>query len=135
MPGPDQPSQPLNEINFGLSGSCRCRPVVYAQELGFFDFECRSSVKVSVMTQAIRSRPQARTKSDCESPDEFESSNLRAGPSVSRRSSNEANNPALFSFERCTLTDNRRSMNTPRTVQLLQVKMNGHLLEGGRLSD
>jgi hypothetical protein len=26
-------------------------------------------------------------------------------------------------------------MNTPRTMQLLQVKMNGHLLEGGRLSD
>jgi hypothetical protein len=41
----------------------------------------------------------------------------------------------LFSFARCTLTDNRRSMNTPRLMQLLQVKMNGHLLEGGRLSD
>jgi hypothetical protein len=40
----------------------------------------------------------------------------------------------LFSFARCTLMDHRRSMNTPRLVQLLQVKMNGHLLEGGRLS-
>jgi hypothetical protein len=41
----------------------------------------------------------------------------------------------LFSFGRCTLTDNRRSMNTPRLMQLLQVKMDGNLLEGGRLSN
>jgi hypothetical protein len=41
----------------------------------------------------------------------------------------------LFSFARCTLTDNWRSMNTPRLMQLLQVKMNDHLLDGGRLSD
>jgi hypothetical protein len=26
-------------------------------------------------------------------------------------------------------------MNKPRVMQLLQVKMNGHLMEGGRLSD
>jgi hypothetical protein len=108
---------------------------MYAQELGFIDLECRSSINLSVMTQAKHCRGQARTKSDCASPDEFELSNLRAGPSVSRRSSNEGNNPALFSFARCTLTDNRWSMHTPRMKQLLQAKMNGHLAEGGRLSD
>jgi hypothetical protein len=41
----------------------------------------------------------------------------------------------LFSFARCTLTDNRQSINTPRLMQLLQMKMNGHFLEGGRMSD
>jgi hypothetical protein len=98
MPGPDQPAKPLNEVvkHCGLSGTCRCRPVVYGRELGFFDLECGSSVKVSVMTQAKRCRAQARTKSDCETPDEFELSNLRAGPSVSGRSSNEANTRLCF---------------------------------------
>jgi hypothetical protein len=47
----------------------------------------------------------------------------------------EAKTPALFSSARCTVTDNRRFTNTPRMMQLLQVKMNDHLLEGGRLSD
>jgi hypothetical protein len=88
MPAADQPCQPLNEVE-GLSGSCRCRPVAYAQELGFFALKGRSSVKVSVMTPAKRSRTQAHKNSDDESPVEFEFSNLRAGPSVSRRSSNE----------------------------------------------
>jgi hypothetical protein len=41
----------------------------------------------------------------------------------------------LFSIAHCTLTDNRRSMKMPRPMQLLQVKMNGHLLEGGCLSN
>jgi hypothetical protein len=41
----------------------------------------------------------------------------------------------LFSFARCKLTDSRRSMKTPRLMQLLQVKMKGHRLEGSRLSD
>jgi hypothetical protein len=140
MPGPDQPAQPLNEVEepYGISGSCHGRPVEYAQDLGFFDLECRLSFKVSVMTRAIRELKELSSTSshkDCESPDEFELSNLRAGPSVSRRSSNEANNPAAFSFARCTLTDNRRSMHTPRMKQLLQAKMNGHLVGGGRLSD
>jgi hypothetical protein len=86
MPGPDVPAQPLNEVE-GVSGSCRCRPVVNAQELGFFDLKGRSSVKVSVMTPAMRSRAKAHTNSDYESSDDFVFSNLRAGPSFSRRSS------------------------------------------------
>jgi hypothetical protein len=89
--GMPAPSQPLNEVEGrkGLFGSCRCRPVAYAQELGFFALKGRSSVKVSVMTQAKRSRAQAHKNSDDESLDESEFSNSRAGPSVSRRFSNE----------------------------------------------
>jgi hypothetical protein len=41
------------------------------------------------MTPDQCSRAQAHKNSDYESPDEFEFSNSRAGPSVSRRSSNE----------------------------------------------
>jgi hypothetical protein len=41
------------------------------------------------MTPAKRSRARAHKKSDYESPDECEFSNVRAGPSGSRRSSNE----------------------------------------------
>jgi hypothetical protein len=41
------------------------------------------------MTPAKRSRERAHKNSDCESPDECEFSNLLAGPSGSRRSSNE----------------------------------------------
>ena len=40
----------------------------------------------------------------------------------------------LWSYARVVLTDNRRSMLTSRLMQLLQVKMNGNLLEGERLS-
>jgi hypothetical protein len=43
------------------------------------------------MTPAERSRARARNSSDYESSDDFEFSNLRAGPSGSRRSSNEVN--------------------------------------------
>jgi hypothetical protein len=53
------------------------------------DFKGRSSVKVPGMTPAKRSRARAHKSSEYESPDEFEFSNLRAGPSGSRRSSNE----------------------------------------------
>jgi hypothetical protein len=37
---------------------------VYAQALGFVDVKGRSSVKVSVMSPAKRSRKQAHNKSD-----------------------------------------------------------------------
>jgi hypothetical protein len=40
------------------------------------------------MTPAKRSRARAQKSSAYEAPDEFEFSNLRAGPSGSRRSSN-----------------------------------------------
>jgi hypothetical protein len=52
--------QPRELWNFlSGTGSCRCRPVVYVQELGLFDFTGHSNVKVSVMTPAKRSRVQA----------------------------------------------------------------------------
>jgi hypothetical protein len=35
----------------------------------------------------------------------------------------------LWSFARATLTDNRRSMESRRLMELMQVKMNSHLLE------
>jgi hypothetical protein len=69
------------------SGNCRCRPVVYVQELGMFDATGHSTVKVSVMTPAKRSRAQPDIS---DSPDELEFSNLRAESSGSRRTTNEA---------------------------------------------
>jgi hypothetical protein len=69
------------------SGSCRCRSVLYVQELGLFDFTGHSTVKVSVMPPAKRSRGHA---DNSDSSDELEFSNLRAGSSGSRRTTNEA---------------------------------------------